>query len=108
MIAIEALRQRIDDALAWSDLCDALGARCDPQESRGTAATWEIQDAFGPASVNSERLRKKLHPYALPDLDDGRYSDISMIYHLQSGLSNALEIGRYAARFGATDRRLSI
>ena len=98
MITIDRLRRRIEETEAWADLRDALALPISAEEIRQTTNPWLIQTAFGSASVTSEKLRLKLHRYPMPEWEKmGQYSDFSLLYHLESGLSNACQIAESIA-----------
>src|SRR5713226_8933372 len=63
------------------------------QDLREHTDQWTGLDAYCEMSVRSEALRRKVHAFDIPDIKTlGRYSDGSLIYHLQSGLSDARQV----------------
>jgi len=109
MITEELLRDWIGQADAWQDLRDALDLEIEPDELQRSANKWQVMNAYGPASIASETLRQKLHRYPMPVIELAPYSEASLLYHLQSGLTNAREISEYMAEhFASPSRRLAV
>lgn len=98
MITVEKLAQRIDQEDAWSLVHAATGDAQPFHEWRRNLQPWDIHAAFGPHSIRDVNLRLKLHTFPIPELEIGPYSDGSMMYHLQSGLTDAMSIAGYLAR----------
>ncbi len=102
MITIERLRHRINETNAWEDLRQALELNITAEQLKQSAPDWYIQTAYGAASVKSETLRQKLHAHPIPDWNAiGQYSDFSLLYHLESGLTNATLIAETIAAHAA-------
>lgn len=93
MITCESLRAWIDQTESWNQLSIALGSQLSEFELKRTANLTILRDAYGAASAKSPELRARLHKYAIPDWESiGEYSDFSLLYHLESGLTDAWQV----------------